>query len=83
MYFRRRVRTLYDCAAGHQSELSFVPGQIITNGEKNSNTLIFNRLSCFTNHHFPVYQSKEPGWLVGTLNGRSGLIPGNYVEPLP
>ncbi|KAL3087163.1 hypothetical protein niasHS_005402 [Heterodera schachtii] len=26
-----------------------------------------------------VYQSKEEGWLVGTLNGRTGLIPANYV----
>ncbi|CAI4230683.1 unnamed protein product [Auanema sp. JU1783] len=30
-----------------------------------------------------VYESKEEGWLVGTLNGKTGLIPSNYVEPLP
>lgn len=57
----RRVKTLYECTAGHDSELSFQPGQIITN----------------------VYESKEEGWLVGTLNGKTGLIPANYVEPLP
>ncbi|CEF68380.1 GRAF ortholog [Strongyloides ratti] len=57
----RRVRTLYECTAGHETELSFSPGQIITN----------------------VYESKEEGWLVGTLNGKTGLIPSNYCEPLP
>lgn len=30
-----------------------------------------------------VYESKEEGWLVGTLNGKTGLIPANYVESLP
>lgn len=30
--FSRRVRTLYSCGAGHETELSFEPGQIITNG---------------------------------------------------
>lgn len=29
-----------------------------------------------------VSRSNEPGWLVGTLNGKSGLIPENYVEIL-
>ncbi|EYB87149.1 hypothetical protein Aduo_008279 [Ancylostoma duodenale] len=57
----RRVKTLYACTPDHESELSFQPGQIITN----------------------VYESKEEGWLVGTLNGKTGLIPSNYVEPLP
>ena len=27
-----------------------------------------------------VRDSKEPGWLEGTLNGKTGLIPSNYVE---
>ena len=31
---------------------------------------------------FIVRPSKEPGWLEGTLNGRTGLIPENYVEPI-
>lgn len=30
-----------------------------------------------------VRPSSEPGWLDGTLNGKSGLIPENYVEVLP
>jgi len=31
--FRRRVRTLYACEAENESELSFEPNQIITNGK--------------------------------------------------
>ncbi|OTF82399.1 hypothetical protein BLA29_002506 [Euroglyphus maynei] len=27
-----------------------------------------------------VRPSREPGWLEGTLNGKTGLIPLNYVE---
>ncbi|KAJ0172450.1 hypothetical protein K1T71_011589 [Dendrolimus kikuchii] len=30
-----------------------------------------------------VCASGEPGWLRGTLNGKAGLVPENYVEPLP
>jgi hypothetical protein len=30
-----------------------------------------------------VKNSQEPGWLEGTLNGKTGLIPENYVEILP
>ncbi|XP_037834811.1 rho GTPase-activating protein 26 isoform X2 [Kryptolebias marmoratus] len=29
-----------------------------------------------------VHASREPGWLEGTLDGRTGLIPENYVERL-
>lgn len=32
---------------------------------------------------FIVKSSQEPGWLEGTLNGKTGLIPENYVEILP
>ncbi|ROJ62505.1 Rho GTPase-activating protein 26 [Anabarilius grahami] len=27
-----------------------------------------------------VHPSREPGWLEGTLDGKTGLIPENYVE---
>lgn len=30
-----------------------------------------------------VEPSLEPGWLKGTLNGKTGLVPKNYVEQLP
>lgn len=29
---------------------------------------------------YTVHPSQEPGWLEGTLNGKTGLIPENYVE---
>uniref|UniRef100_A0A182YDW4 Uncharacterized protein n=1 Tax=Anopheles stephensi TaxID=30069 RepID=A0A182YDW4_ANOST len=61
-----RVRTLYACLAENDGELSFEPNQIITNG------MYISR----------VRRSNEPGWLEGTLNGKSGLIPENYVEIL-
>ena len=31
---------------------------------------------------FAVQTSREPGWLEGTLNGKRGLIPQNYVKLL-
>lgn len=30
-----------------------------------------------------VLPSGERGWLRGTLDGREGLVPENYVQPLP
>lgn len=29
---------------------------------------------------FSVRSTREPGWLEGNLNGKTGLIPLNYVE---
>lgn len=29
---------------------------------------------------FTVRPSREPGWLEGTLDGKTGIIPENYVE---
>jgi len=29
-----------------------------------------------------VKSSTEEGWLIGTLNGKSGLIPENYCEKI-
>ena len=55
-----RVRTLYNCNAENDQELSFNAGAIITN----------------------VKNSSEPGWLIGSLNGRTGLIPNNYCEKI-
>ena len=52
------VRTLYECEAEDENELSFLPGQLIRN----------------------ITKSDEPGWLRGDLNGKTGLLPRNYVK---
>ncbi|KAK5644251.1 hypothetical protein RI129_008096 [Pyrocoelia pectoralis] len=46
---------------------------------ENDGELSFEPNQIITN----VKPSQEPGWLEGTLNGKSGLIPENYVEMLP
>lgn len=80
----RRVRTLYACMAENDGELSFEPNQIITNGkiEMWNVFLIFIQI-CNKIYVITVKASLEPGWLEGTLNGKTGLVPKNYVEQLP
>uniref|UniRef100_A0A1Y1LRF5 Rho GTPase-activating protein 26 n=1 Tax=Photinus pyralis TaxID=7054 RepID=A0A1Y1LRF5_PHOPY len=46
---------------------------------ENDGELSFEPNQIITN----VKASQEPGWLEGTLNGKTGLIPENYVEMLP
>lgn len=46
---------------------------------ENDGELSFEPNQIITN----VKSSQEPGWLEGTLNGKTGLIPENYVEILP
>nr|CAD7463418.1 unnamed protein product [Timema tahoe] len=46
---------------------------------ENDGELSFEPNQIITN----VRPSKEPGWLEGTLNGKTGLVPENYVEFLP
>ncbi|KAF5300015.1 hypothetical protein FQR65_LT09271 [Abscondita terminalis] len=46
---------------------------------ENDGELSFEPNQIITN----VKPSQEPGWLEGTLNGKTGLIPENYVEMLP
>lgn len=45
---------------------------------ENSSELSFDAGTVISN----VRPSKEPGWLEGTLNGRTGLVPENYVETI-
>lgn len=63
-----------------EGELSFEPNQIVTNGK-----LEDLGIKTFYDFYFVSYivrYSHEPGWLQGTLNGKTGLIPENYVEHL-
>ncbi|XP_025424080.1 rho GTPase-activating protein 26 isoform X3 [Sipha flava] len=46
---------------------------------ENDGELSFEPNQIITN----VRSSCEPGWLEGTLNGKTGLVPENYVELLP
>lgn len=46
---------------------------------ENDGELSFEPNQIITN----VRTSQEPGWLEGTLNGKTGLVPENYVEILP
>ncbi|XP_072745556.1 rho GTPase-activating protein 26 isoform X1 [Anoplolepis gracilipes] len=46
---------------------------------ENDGELSFEPNQIITN----VKASLEPGWLEGTLNGKTGLVPKNYVEQLP
>ena len=41
-----------------------------------------NKMFKLKNLFILVRHSKEPGWLEGQLNGRTGLVPENYVEYL-
>ncbi|XP_014677773.1 PREDICTED: rho GTPase-activating protein 26-like isoform X1 [Priapulus caudatus] len=45
---------------------------------ENESELSFEPNQIITN----VRASREPGWLEGTLNGKTGLVPENYVEYL-
>lgn len=83
----RRVRTLYACLGENDGELSFEPNQIITNGMSGhflyDDLVVSFLLILIAFLPFAVRSSLEPGWLEGTLNGKSGLVPENYVEVLP
>lgn len=75
---------MYACLGEHDGELSFEPNQIITNGTMalQIRILVFVLIVCVC-VIISVKSSQEPGWLEGTLNGKTGLIPENYVEILP
>lgn len=71
--------------AENDGELSFEPNQIITNGvynTKNINSMCIWKKFIIM-RVIAVKASWEPGWLEGTLNGKTGLVPKNYVEQLP
>lgn len=71
--------------AENDGELSFEPNQIITNGGTRVTRETVEDCYLMTSSYFLslVRPSHEPGWLEGTLHGKSGLIPENYVEVIP
>lgn len=70
----RRVRTLYACVGEHDSELSFEPNQVITDGK-------FSFWNYFTNDSF-LHQLK--GNKIGYSKGRQNTIwLGNYLQSSP
>ncbi|XP_077702428.1 rho GTPase-activating protein 10 isoform X6 [Canis aureus] len=73
----RKARAVYPCEAEHSSELSFEIGAIFEDDSLEQSY----RLSA-AKPRLAVQTSREPGWLEGTLNGKRGLIPQNYVKLL-
>ena len=65
----RRVRAMKACVGMDETELSFEPGDIVTE---------VRPASWLKDSQF--YHSC---WLEGTLEGRVGLVLGSYVEYLP
>ncbi len=86
------ARTLYSCKAENPSELSFEANQFVFNGEIRASTAnncqetMTVRITMYTEDIMAVFvvcvvhTSNEPGWLDGTIDGQSGLIPANYIE---
>lgn len=81
----RSARALFDCNTEEELELAFRKDDILVNGELpllNTFPPFYNIIPFF----FPlvVTESDEPDWLIATrLDGKSGLVPANYVELLP
>ncbi|XP_075786123.1 rho GTPase-activating protein 10 isoform X2 [Pelodiscus sinensis] len=80
----RRARAVYPCEAEHSSELSFQIGAVFEDawlgGIFSRERSTYRKNLGFGSKGVQVQFSREPGWLEGTLNGRRGLIPQNYVQ---
>ncbi|XP_057204299.1 rho GTPase-activating protein 42 isoform X3 [Triplophysa rosa] len=66
----RDAKAIYSCEAEHSNELSFPKGAHF------SNVFILTSCVCCV---YVVYSSVEPGWLQATFEGKTGLVPENYV----
>ncbi|KAI4877906.1 hypothetical protein NFI96_017400 [Prochilodus magdalenae] len=63
----REAKAMYSCQAEHSHELSFPKGALFQNDD------LYHAVV------FTVHPSVEPGWLQATYNGKTGLVPENYV----
>ncbi|KAL8616741.1 hypothetical protein ACOMHN_017779 [Nucella lapillus] len=74
----------------NSSSLTGSHASLSSSGAKSGRTVI-TRFSCRAGHDtelsfeanqkiYNVQHSREPGWLQGELDGKTGLVPANYVE---
>ncbi|GAA6083728.1 rho GTPase-activating protein 42 isoform X1 [Tachysurus ichikawai] len=81
----RDAKAIYSCEAEHSNELSFPQGAHFSN-------VVHDFQCCITAHSghtsalinsgtvcSAVNPSVEPGWLQATYEGKTGLVPKNYV----
>ncbi|GAB1301668.1 Rho GTPase-activating protein 26 [Apodemus speciosus] len=66
----------HQCSAPHSSTPFRKAKALYACKAEHDSELSFTAGAVFDN----VHPSQEPGWLEGTLNGKTGLIPENYVE---
>uniref|UniRef100_A0AAX7T0U6 Rho GTPase activating protein 42a n=1 Tax=Astatotilapia calliptera TaxID=8154 RepID=A0AAX7T0U6_ASTCA len=72
----RQLRTAYRTASSSSSSSSSLDAKALYSCEaEHSHELSFPQGALFSN----VCPSVEPGWLQATYNGRTGLVPENYI----
>ena len=83
--YLEKVIAVYDYAQERDDELSFQVsfGILIPVFESHFKIIIFliYFLTVKENSLIYVLKKNDDGWWEGVLNGKTGLFPGNYVEP--
>ncbi|KAG8519280.1 Rho GTPase-activating protein 42, partial [Galemys pyrenaicus] len=69
----RQAKAMYSCKAEHSHELSFPQGALFSNAPSPGGSREA------PGRAWEVYPSVEPGWLKATYEGKTGLVPENYV----
>lgn len=81
------VRALYDYQGAESDELSFRQGTYVNTISRRYIYCMFveydNDCFCFSGDLFEKLEDEdEQGWCKGRKDGRVGLYPANYVEPI-